>query len=38
MRYLTLALALALGASPHAQRKPPMAPDTALLVIDIQNF
>ncbi len=38
MRYLTLAILVALGASPHAQGKAPMGPETALLVIDIQNF
>jgi nicotinamidase-related amidase len=38
MRYLMLAVLVALGASPRAQEKAPMGPETALLVIDIQNF
>ncbi len=38
MRYLILATLLALGALPQNQGQAPMGPDTALLVIDIQNF
>ncbi len=33
-----LAMLVALGASPHTQQGPAMGPETALLVIDIQNF
>ncbi len=38
MLYLMLSALMALGASPQAQKKVPMGTETALLVIDIQNF
>src|SRR5512133_3919427 len=38
MRYLMIAALIAFGVSPRAQETVPMGPNTALLVIDIQNF
>ncbi|MGE5361341.1 MAG: cysteine hydrolase family protein [Bacteroidales bacterium] len=38
MKYVFLAMLFALSVSPDQQKKAPMGPETALLVIDIQNF